>query len=203
MLTTENRAKARAEQLKQFGDIAKGIDASIANSQKQFETTMSGIGKSIDTVTGGNTYCYAIASPVGSEFMLGIATVGSTPLHEVTSQLIDVDLMRKVAAGKPSLSLAEIGSFTLNFPTIPFLASSSSRTLATIPIGVSDERNFSFNFVSLNGLWNEILKLRRVDGQWAQAIKVSRVLKNARMKTVYVWAADNYPKVEGRVDWDN
>jgi hypothetical protein len=57
----KEQAMARAEQLKQFSEIAKGMNASIDNSQKQFDATMGRINTTLRTseLTLKNTQPYA------------------------------------------------------------------------------------------------------------------------------------------------
>jgi hypothetical protein len=193
-------AQTRAEETKHFETI-------LAKNQGQFEATKSGIEKSIETVTGGNTYCYVIASPIGNGFTLYAVARGSSPLHEVTTDLIDVDVMRSVTAGKRTATLEDIQSFSTSLPILPFLSSSSTQILARIPVGSSPRRNLQFNFFSLNGNWSASLKLALINGEWAQAIRVIRygqVIRGKQAtKLLYSYSTDAFPKKDGKVDWDN
>jgi hypothetical protein len=149
----------------------KIADRTALNSQlqdkllKQSDTITDLARENIAAVTGGNSHCYIIASPVGGEFMLNITTRGS--LHEAFVEMVDVDILRTLST-KHFLSFQDIQSFTTSFttsyPAIPFLASSSGRTLNRIPVGGSDKRNLHFNFFSMNGVWGEDLNLRFVKG---------------------------------------
>lgn len=60
-VAAKEQAEARAEQLRNFGAIAGGIDATIKNSDKQFDATMSRIGETLETSerTLSNTQPYA------------------------------------------------------------------------------------------------------------------------------------------------
>jgi hypothetical protein len=194
----EIQNEARAEQLRHFGEIGNGIRGAIERSQRQFDATMSGINKNINAVTGGSSFCFVVASPIGNEFLLNINTIGGSPLHETGIEFIDNDLMRTVVAEKPSLTRDEIAKYTKTFPPIPFLVSSNGQMLGTLPIGTSDKRNFSLIFFAMNGNWHEILKLRRVNGQWEQAIKVAKMLSpirgKLRTKILYTYATDKFPQ---------
>ena len=79
--------------------------------------------------------------------------------------------------------------------------------LARIPIGARAKRNLQFSFFSMNGVWSETLKLDRVNGQWAEAIRVVKVLPVKQGKqtsrTLYSFVTDTFPKKDGKVDWDN
>jgi hypothetical protein len=163
--------------------------------------------QNIAAVTGGSTFCYALATPANNEFLLMVHSVGKSPLHEVGVELIDVDKMRNSIAGKSTASFEEIQSYTVNFPVIPFLESTSGRTLTTMSMGALLKRNLQINFSSLNGIWSETLKLDLINGNWAQAIKVIKVLPvingKVRDKTIYIFSTDNFPKKDGKIDWDN
>jgi hypothetical protein len=211
---TTNIAKekeTREAEIASFKAIGDGIQNSIALNQSQFSKTMAGIKENVNAVTGGNTYCYVMASPVYSEFGLNIFITGKSPLHEVSVAVIDIDWMKQVIAGKPSLSYEDIQSFTMNFPIIPFLTPGTSQMLARIPIGTRPKRNLQITFSSLNGIWSETLKLELVNGKWAQALKVGKVISPVRGGTpneklttpLYTFATDTFPKRDGKVDWDN
>jgi hypothetical protein len=192
----------RIEERKQFQAIADGISATIANSDKQFAATMSGIRQNIDTITGGTTYCYVVAGPVGNDFLLTVNTVGSSPLHDVYVELVDLDMLKSLNATGKLLTLDAIQSFTTYYPSIPFLVSSSGHMLGKLPIEARDKRDLHFNFFSMNGVWGETLKLRRLNGNgWTEAIKVDKQLKGNRQKTIYTYVSPDYPKAGGKVDW--
>lgn len=157
----------------------------------------------IDATTGGNSFCYVTVSPVENKFMLFLSSTGKFPLHGVTVQMTDVDMMKQVVAGRPTIGWEDLGKYMLDFPPIPFLAFGSGRTLTFIPMPPTDSRNLGFNFSSLNGNWGEVLKLRRVRGSWEQAIKVSKMVKLNVYKTMYSYVSPNYPKTSGSVDWEN
>jgi hypothetical protein len=171
----------------------------MTQNQSQFEKTVADITKSIDSVTGGKTFCYVIAT-YQEPMTLAVFAKGATPLHEVKVDMVDVDAERKVKV----FSMEAIQSFTTTFPLIPFLESGSGLSLAQIPglTGV-DKRNFAFNFFSLNGSWHENLSLRRVNGAWVQAVQVTREIKGKgnRRQTLYTIVPDNYPRVNGQPDW--
>jgi hypothetical protein len=167
---------------------------------KQSDTITALSKQNIAAVTGGNSFCYVIATPTGNEFLLNVVTNGSSPLHEVFSDMADLDTLREITR-KPSFTWQDIQNAKTSYPAIPFLASSSARSLGKIPTGASDKRNLHFNFFSMNGVWGENLSLRLVKGQWQQAIKVTKELKGNRQKTLYNYVSDGYPRIDGKVDW--
>jgi hypothetical protein len=213
---------ADAHQASIFGNIqhglevtASGLDAttrrveeSAQKEREQFEVTRLGIEKSIDTVTGGSTFSIVTASPIENEFVLFVTAKGNSPLHEVTTDMVDVDAMKAVTAGKHEITFEEIQSFTQTLPMLPFLSSTGGRILTRIPVGARTKRNLHFNFFSLNGLWSVILKLEFINGQWAQAEKVTKesepIHGKRTTRVLYTFSTPTFPKDKGgRIDWDN
>ncbi len=132
---------------------AAGINATIANSQTQFQATMDkteklleSSKKNIDAVTGGNSFCYAIASFMTKDLVsFEIATHGDSPLHDVQVELIDVDKEEKLLSSQP-FSMELRSQFVFPQPNIPFLSSITMRALGEYPIVGVDRRKFAFNF---------------------------------------------------------
>jgi hypothetical protein len=195
----DSQKEANGSQLAGFKAIGDGIQSSINQSNQQFAATMAGIKQNISTVTGGNTYCVVMVSYIGTGFLLVANAQGDNPLHEVTVDMVDLDIERKTKL----FTFEAIQGFTTHL-RIPFLAPTNQHAgqmLTTIPIGNVDKRNFRFNFYSMNGTWGENLSLRLVNGQWIQAIKVTKQGKNNNEKILYTLVPDGYPKVNGKVDW--
>jgi hypothetical protein len=196
----EQERSATVERERQgFEKIAKGIETSIYNSDREFKQTMGRIDKNISTVTGGSTFCVVLASYVGTGFLMIANARGSDPLHEVSVDMVDLDVERTVKV----FTYEAIQGFTTHL-RIPFLAPEQMRAgqiLTTIPLGNGNARNFHFNFYSMNGTWGESLSLRMVKGQWIEAIKVTKEWKPNQQKTLYTLIPDDYPRINGKVDW--
>jgi hypothetical protein len=195
---TEERR--RNEQNQQFQDIASGLQSSMEQSQAQFRDTMSGIGRTINSVTGGNGFCYAMASPVGNQFLLIISTTSPDALRDINAEMTDDDVVRNTRV----FTWDAIQGFTTHFPVVLSLSSSAGWNIGTIPIGTSEKRKLHFNFFAMNGNWHETLNLRFVAGHWAQAIRVTKDIRGSKsnaQKKLYEWVPPDYPKVEGKVDW--
>jgi len=167
---------------------------------KQSDTITELSKQNIAAVTGGDSYCYILTSPVENSFMLVISTVGSSPLHDVIVEMVDLDIARTMT-NKPTITMQEIQTFKTVFPSIPSLVSSSGHLLTTIPMGGNAKRSLHFNFFSINGVWGEDLSLRLTKGQWQMALRVMKELKNNKRKQIYGYVAPDYPKVNGEVDW--
>jgi len=150
------------------------------------------------------------------EAILIITTVGRSPLHDVMVERIDTDVMRKILQpGQPMSSPLDVNKFTYSYPTVPFLSSTSGRTIDKISLGEGGRRNLHFNFFSMNGVWYEDLEFARVNGIWVQAIRVTRDVVpygiggygktpyggTSGQNVTYPWVDPLFPKVNGHVDW--
>jgi hypothetical protein len=197
------------EQKQHFDDIGEGIKTAVTQSQNQFQATMKSTDallkeskENIDAITGGKTFCYVSALIVGEdEAALAIATVGTSPLHDVNIDAVDLDMKNDLMAKNQPLTIDTIQHFTTSYPAIPFLASTSAHWLTRISLSAVEKRDLHFNFFSMNGVWGETLNLRRVDERWVQAIKVTKEFKPNHQTTIFLQVAPNYPKVNGKVDW--
>jgi hypothetical protein len=175
----QKETQARREQLERFRAIGDGIK------------------KNIDVVTGGDTFCYILAGFYGTNFNMVAIAKGESPLHDVLIEMVDLDIERKTKLFTPEA----IRGFTTSFPAVPFLVPTSNRTILELPQGTRHERNFHFNFYSMNGVWGETLSLRLMNDHWAQAIRVQREEASGKPNIIFEQASNDYPKVNGKIDW--
>jgi hypothetical protein len=169
----QEQQQARNDQLQHFSEIGNGIRNNIKESDRNFNETMKKENQVLDNITGGETFCVIEAIPIPDRFVLDAIAVGSNPLHDVLVDHTDSDAIKSMI-GTPQFTFDAIQGITAHY-TIPFLTSASGLQLAQIPTGNGDKRNFHFNFFSMNGMWREDLKLRRLsNGVWMQAFKVSK-----------------------------
>jgi hypothetical protein len=68
-----------------------------------------------------------------------------------------------------------------------------------------NSRDFNVFFDGLNGFWNQEIRLRRVNGKWLQATKVSRAVLTPKHgpeeKFLFQRVDKDFPLVNGKVDW--
>jgi hypothetical protein len=160
--------------------------------------------ENIADVTGGDSYCFVVATPTDiGEFRFYASVVGSSPLHNIFTEMVDRDVAKTFFAQK-TLSFNDIPRFTTYFPELPFLSVStaqggpSARLVGAVPIGSGERRNLSFNFSAINGMWHQDLILQHVNGQWLQASRVKDI-DGVHIRRTDV--PDNFPRVNGQVDW--
>jgi hypothetical protein len=116
-----------------------------------------------------------------NEAKVTIFTIGDSPLHYVTIEYFDGDLIDErrhniqveIQRGhSPKSTVDDImaGDAHVTLATIPVLTKASGVEVVTLSLGEGKARNFSFNFFAMNGVWSEVLHFRRV-GRWVQGIK--------------------------------
>ena len=65
------------------------------------------------------------------------------------------------------------------------------------PLGTGSKRDFNIFFSARNGLFTQLLRLRKIDGKWIYAMKVER-----DGKLIFEKVDDNFPKTDqGQVQW--
>jgi hypothetical protein len=218
--------KATAVQQKEgFQQIGDGINKNIQESEQQFQAMMSTTNElleqnrelsrtsqqSIEDITGGSSFCYVMAlyELEQNGVSLGIYTQGNSPLHDVEIQKADLDKAKEVLPAPPGTfipysedSTRRMASIITPYPSVPFLSSNSIRALDHLSLVGINARNLEFYFVSMNGNWEEKLSLRKVNGKWTQAIKVTKIsarkhlTKEPKERTLFRYVAPDFPKTE-------
>jgi hypothetical protein len=95
----DEQAKARAEQLRQFSEIAEGLKANIAFEKEHFDSTLSkmnGLVKTTDNelaqITGNGEYCYLMPTSIpdaNHRYSLLVLTSGTLP-----QEICDVNIQK-------------------------------------------------------------------------------------------------------------
>ncbi len=215
------QAQARCEEIERFGQIAGQLQQAIKESEQQFGITIEGVqeasdkarvasekaAEAVDAITGGKSYCYAVGSFLSKEWVsLGLVTRGSSPLHDIQFEIVDVDKEQKLLSKQP-FSMYLRSQFVSPQPMVPFLSSNAIRGIGEYSLAGVERRKLHFNFYSMNGNWQEDFSIRLVKGQWTQAFTVAREVRNGdrarpTYKVIYRYIAPDYPRLkDGRPDW--
>jgi hypothetical protein len=191
----------------QLGNATTKLGEIAALEHETLTTTVSGLKDTMDTVTGGDSFCYVVATfdQVTNEVFFGLATRGKSPLHDIEIQLVDIDAELKIfpPGGRAPFSSdlqQRMQKFLTPYPTVPFLSSTSTRGLSQMSLAGLDKRHLRFNFFAMNGNWTEQLVMRRVNGSWEQAFMVYKEI-NHKSEKVFEYIAPDYPQREGIPDW--
>ncbi len=221
----EAQQKLRKEENEKFAALLeegrKQFNATVAQSQTQFTATMNrssaimgGISDSIKITTGGDSFAYIrfYSSMVQGQAILIIAHHGKYPLKEIDLTLTDNGKMKsaiqEVQKQHPnldsetsSLIFQAISGTQVHF-RVPYLSPNRRQPIGTYPFPDKDENDFTIGFAGANGLWNERIHLRRIDGNWLQAISVIGPTPDS-VKHPFEEVDKGYPDGQGigRRDW--
>lgn len=125
-------------------------------------------------VTGGDSFCYLEISNLDEGHDAGMCVIvqqGESPLYDVKARV--VDLQRFAQLPKPTTRSALKNDLVLD---IGDMAAGSATMELDQPfiLGKSNERDFNVFFSARNGFFNQKLRFRRVNGQWARRTVVTR-----------------------------
>lgn len=179
------------------------ITTATHNAQEQFDVTMSRFREAIDTENGGNSFCYfeLLWPEIPNGEMQGIVQVrGKYPLHDTWMRLVDIPKFRQfLTNNNPTFRQAlNVG----NLRDLGDLPANGQRPLLDISFDDTTEKFYGVQFGALNGSWKEIYRLKRIDGKWREAIKVTDVVHPGN-KVMFEHIDPLYPRIGGRVDWEH
>jgi hypothetical protein len=165
----------------QLSDTTKKLGDIAELEQKTLTTVTLGLNDTINTFTGGNSFCYVDIVPVTPEknavnhsTVLEVVRVGKYPLHGITMVLNGAARM-----------------------SIPDFATPKKAVSGVYHLSGEDHESFSVSFSANNGLWLERLELRRLaPDKWVKAMWVE-----APANPYYVRIDKDYPrKANGEPD---
>lgn len=213
----DNFAKIRTEQERAFRDTADGLKSAIAQSQQQFDRTMSksdqivteasAIAKlsrrNIDAATGGESYAVVwLGEVINDEASFMLIHKGDYALRSLRLNFTDrAETDRVVTRASPPPTFAEIMS-TVKVEMIGDLPSVSQALQTRMNLTGVDREDYKILFIALNGTWMEDLQLRKVSGSWVQALRIQRFNPITKeMETLEYDVRPGYPLKNGEVDW--
>lgn len=147
-------------------------------------------------ITGGDSVCYLIGSPVSPDQLGNIALVhhGKHALYNVNARLVDLEVFDQF---KGNLSFENIQKSEINRQFGDLIPGHASMVGGAISLGSGETRRFNIFFTARNGSFIQLLRFKRVNGSWVSATKVEKG------ETRFEKIQDGYPRNEsGQVDWD-
>jgi hypothetical protein len=178
----KQQADARAEQLKSFKEIAKGIDIAITNSQKEFNATMQRTNQVLNSTTGGTGFCSAKLAFWANQPLTAILSVsvhGDYPIYGVTVEVQDtarLSLLEAEHKDDPQFQSLILGALPrISLGDLP--PHDANRLQVDSPIQLLDRDKQVLHFIfssSRNGMWEEELRLHRIGRGWPEAVRVRR-----------------------------
>jgi hypothetical protein len=158
------QAAARATELAGFAQTANGINSTISNGQRQFAATMSRFDENLNTMTGGNSYCYFSFNFDGLPKLLHR---GKYTLYDLRVNFLDAKQSFIVGTEWLVGSPIVIGDF----------ADGSSQLITGMqkpPDLSTGQVNLLIFFGARNGFWYERYRGLYKEGNWVEAIRVSK-----------------------------
>ena len=233
----------RRDQETKFATIVSGLEHAVGNSteavnaltvlvkeeRQHFDQTIGGIGDSIKTQTGGDSFAFIsftaqqaasfemgwdafIAPREEPYFVVFVTSRGKYPLQRTHATIMDVE--RRLAAMQeynrhPNGDwMRAINSADTEYQ-IPYLRPQSPEApggqvdiIGLYPMPNADSKKLTINFAAPNGYWVEVLHLGRVNGVWHQCLSViGPTVKQNRHP--YIYCDSDWPegKKLAQQDW--
>jgi hypothetical protein len=194
-------ATRRAQLNNRFQGIANEIKAQIDQSQAQFAQTMSGIKRNINTVTGGDSFCYLDFAANGT--LPTFVQRGKYPISDVSARIVDLKKFDRLIATNPQPSLQELLSADTSVQ-LGELTPNAALVRGTVKL-VGQSARFNIFFSARNGFWTQKLRLRLVGGKWVRAIRVTTTeigRDKKGPKKLFEKIDKGFPRnAKGEVDW--
>lgn len=181
-----------------FGAILSAIGALWAAQQKAtFEHELRMKSEEIVRyVIGGDSFCYLAIGSIDSQSNVGILMTvaqGEHPIYDVNARIVDLQESEKI---KNNLTLQTISQSETHI-NIGNMITGTASMIRQFPLGDSTERDFNIFFSARNGLYTQMLRLRKINNKWYSATKVEK-----NDKVVFEQIQEKYPRNEkGEVDW--
>jgi hypothetical protein len=125
------------------------------------------------SVIGGDSFCYLTMMSLDNQNNVGILTVvhqGEHPVYDVNARIVDLQKMEKI---KDNLSFQNIMQADTNLH-IGNMIKGTASTFAPFQLGSSMERGFNIFFSARNGLFTQLLRMKKINNKWTSATKVER-----------------------------
>jgi hypothetical protein len=196
--------ETRDQELANFSAIADGIKSSMQAGQEHFDATMVGIKQNVNTITGGDSFCYLV-TPVNGEFPTFIHN-GNYPLSGVNARIVDMQKWHQVIDNNPHATMQEFLSADTNILIGDIPPHTALTRPGAIQLVGKMEASFNIFFNARNGFWTQQLKLRLVDGKWLTATRVTREEIGSKRKNphkLYEKIDKDFPRnSKGEVGWE-
>jgi hypothetical protein len=196
------RADEQAVSERQLGKKSDEIAAlykSIAESQRDLRKKSdenAALYKSIaSTVTGGDSYCYLTPVDEGTTPLLLLVHQGKFPLYDISLRIVDLNKWSQL---KQPITLDSVNQ-THTILNAGNLAPSHTIQVGKLSLPDGDSQDFNIFVSARNGFFTELLRCRRVKGQWVYALRVTNTNSNA-IWFEKIWP--DYPRdAMGQVQW--
>lgn len=207
----QQQASARVEEQRNFQSVLKAnqqefqatadsLRALISSGQQVHKLTE----KVLNNATGGDSFCYftlGFPRPATGELLGMIIVKGEYPLHDVWMRLVDQARFQELLRERRPTTIQGLMSIGQRYVQLNDLPGASEKPLFELHFDNKTDKMFNITFGALNGNWNETYRLKRIKGEWREAIKVTRLSRPGNGKLLYEQVDPRYPKRNGQIDW--
>jgi len=159
--------------------------------------------EAIRSTTGGNSYPVLAFTGISDEGAWPVLwSEGKYPLRHVQVSIVDdAELMEKLKRG-PTINDIVNSGVDFEFASLAPGAAAAFKQ----PIKFTsnhDAYNFVVRLFADNGAWDEVIKVRRIDGKWVSAFRVTRKRADGSDVFVHEQSDPTFPRVNGKIAWTN
>jgi hypothetical protein len=220
----------RDKQNAAFGVIVQSLKDSMNDNKTHFDATTKatdGVMKktqiaadeaveAANNITGDHGFCYLEMHRFpGSENLreieVRITSHSKYLLHRVEIRVVNDDDPK---TREPMFTAQDYVQKSTAFVGLGEISPQGMELLTPtfINTGVDKDKNYTIYFYALNMSWREQWKAKKVSGHWEEAIRITRlepVQNGAQPKTLGAGPllmeriTPNYPRLNGKVDWNN
>lgn len=123
----------------------------------------------LHTVTGGDSFCYMGFNFQSSTPIPVFSHCGRYPLYDLGVRIVDIDRMTKKAERGEPPALSD--SIEMKIGELQPGMGTFARGLS-VPFPSQTCQRFNIFFSARNGMWNQLLRLRRIGDHWSVALRV-------------------------------
>ncbi len=189
----ERELRAKAEEIAE-------LNKSVAEKSEEIVALNRTI---VSSVTGGDSFCYLdfTRTPAATTDLF-LVHQGKYPLFDLTIRVVDVEKFKSIASG-PGVTLQDVLQADALRQTVGTVIPSSSITLSDRwPLPASGRKDYNVFFSARNGFFIQLIRLRRIDGVWKRALKVTRDNEKGETITLLEKVDDGFPRDKaGQVEW--
>ena len=155
-----------------------------------------------NSITGGSSACYI--TPIGNSIdVAALVSVGEYPLYDLSVRITDLDLMEQMRGQPVTFESMQLNEKNIDLGSLP---PGSFRILGRGILDIhGDSRRWNIFFCGRNGVFTQILRMKKVAGDWEMATKVQRndVGTDPKVEIIHERISENFPRNEdGTVNWD-
>ena len=175
------------------------VETGLSNIEKRIKQTLAELdAKTADLaayITGGESACWLLGvTPPASDIVTQVVVnhVGKHPLYEVNPRMVDLEVLYEGNLPHKNFSRSE------TYLQLGNLIPGHVKLMqVNISLGSGSSRNFNIFYTARNGSFTQLLRYRRVNGDWIYATKVFR-----EDVTLHEQVPEGFPlNANGAIEW--